>query len=199
MLRKLLVLYINFILFTTPSVGQRSSSNRTCGYLRSQYTNAAVQNQSGGCCGKASDVLVAPDVDITGYGYCHTHSINMTAGWRWTQYPSPLKITQTPVVDPGFIGKNAIVWYPDGVQMFGFVIGNITDKTTIEVMGIKDDNNQDVSALQTGMCLFTLDKTNYGADNEESEGVNIEVDEEIAGLNGEIDEDIEVLNEGDGV
>ena len=160
MLRKRLVLYINFILFAT-SLGQRSSSNRTCGYLRSQYTDAAVQNQPGGCCGKASDALVAPDNDITGYGHCDTHSIRMTAGWQWTQYPSPLKITQTLVVDPGFIGKNAIVWDPDGVQMFGFVIGNITDNTIIEVMDIRDDNNTDVSALPTGMCHFTLDKVTF--------------------------------------
>ena len=141
-----------------------STEHNTCGYLKSAYLNAIVEGDTGqsGCCGKASDALVAPDIDITGYGYCDAHSINMTVGWRWTQYPSPLKISRTLGVNQGFTGKNAIVWSPDGFEMFGFVIGKITNNTLIEVTGIKNETDGDVPELPKGMCRFTLDAFRCG-------------------------------------
>ena len=160
MVRKLLVLYINFILFTTPSAGQRSSSDHTCGYLRSQYRNATLQNESGGCCGKPDStiVLVLPEVDITGYGICGKQTINMTMGWQWTQYPAPLNVSRVLSVVKEFTGKNAIVWSLNGTRMFGFVIGDITnDGTTIGVTGIRDENDGVQTEILPGQCHFTLD------------------------------------------
>ena len=155
MVRKLL--YINFILFTTPSAGQRSWSNHTCGYLRTQYRKATLQNESEGCCGKPDSTIVLPEVDITGYGICGKQTINMTRGWQWTQYPAPLNVSRVLSVDTGFTGKNAIVWSANGTQMFGFVIGEITNGTIIGVTDIIDENDGVQTEILQGPCHFTLD------------------------------------------
>ena len=93
MVRKLLVLYINFILFTTPSAGQRSSSDHTCGYLRSQYINATLQYKSGGCCGKPDSTIVLPEVDITGYRLPTMSRSNLTFNEHCSLYKGKLEDT----------------------------------------------------------------------------------------------------------
>jgi hypothetical protein len=85
-------------------------------------------------------------IDLSGVGHCSGRTLNVTAAWSWTQYPSSPSVTEVSEVPDGFVGRNAIVWTGEGT-FDEFVVRGVDGML---VTADKDLNSD-------GICHFTLD------------------------------------------
>jgi hypothetical protein len=85
-------------------------------------------------------------IDLSGVGHCSGRTLNVTAAWSWTQYPSSPSVTEVSEVPDGFVGRNAIVWTGEGT-FDEFVVRGV------DGMLVTADKDVDIR----GSCHFTMD------------------------------------------